>query len=71
MRRFILIAFILGTFTTIAQAGQYRGTAEQRAACTPDVLMYCQSAIPDPGRIVACLKKQPRLSAPCQLVFAK
>jgi hypothetical protein len=45
-------------------------TAEQRAACTPDVFRLCSSEIPDVGRIIACLKNQkPNLSADCRTVM--
>ena len=46
------------------------GTAEQRAACTPDAFRLCSSAIPNVERIVVCLKQQkPNLSKPCQAVM--
>jgi hypothetical protein len=46
------------------------GSAEQRAACTPDVFRLCSSEIPNVDRIVACLKQQrPNLSKPCQAVM--
>lgn len=47
------------------------GTAEQRAACTPDVFRLCSSEIPNVDRIVACLKREkPNLSAGCKVVFS-
>jgi hypothetical protein len=43
------------------------GTAEQRAACTPDALRLCSAEIPNIPRIVACLRSnKPNLSKPCQ-----
>jgi hypothetical protein len=46
------------------------GTADQRAACTPDVFRLCSSEIPNVDRIVACLVQQKaNLSKPCQAVF--
>jgi hypothetical protein len=46
------------------------GSAEQRAACTPDVFRLCSSEIPNVDRIVSCLKQQrPNLSKPCQAVM--
>ena len=46
------------------------GTAEQRAACTPDVFRLCSSAIPNVDRILVCLKQQKsNLSRPCQAVM--
>jgi hypothetical protein len=47
-----------------------RGTAAQRAACTPDVLRLCAFEIPDVDRIVACLKREKAsLSAACRVVM--
>ena len=52
-------------------ASEEKGTAEQRAACTPDVFRLCASEIPSVDRIVMCLKREkPRLSAGCKAVFA-
>jgi hypothetical protein len=36
---------------TMAIAQDYRGSAEQRAACTPDAFRLCASYIPDPSRL--------------------
>ena len=53
-----------------AQAQEYRGTLEQRLACTPDVFRLCGEQIPDANRIVACLRQNtPQLSGPCRAVF--
>ena len=53
-----------------ASAQQYRGTAEQQMACTPDVWRFCGSEVPDASRIVACLQQNtPRLSPGCRAVF--
>jgi hypothetical protein len=47
------------------------GTAEEQAACTPDVLSLCLFEIPDEGRIVACLNRNlDRLSPACRTVIA-
>ncbi len=63
----LLLAFALTTWSTSSFA---IGSAEQRAACTPDVFRLCSSAIPNVDRIVACLKQQkPNLSKPCQAVM--
>jgi hypothetical protein len=46
------------------------GTAEQRAACTPDAFRLCSSEIPNVDRVVACLvQHKANLSKPCQAVF--
>lgn len=44
-------------------------TAEQRAACAPDVYRLCSSDIPDVGKIIVCMKKEkPNLSPACRAV---
>jgi uncharacterized protein (UPF0333 family) len=63
----MVLAFALATWSTSSFAV---GSAEQRAACTPDVFRLCSSAIPNVDRIVACLKQQKsNLSKPCQAVM--
>jgi hypothetical protein len=63
----VAVALTLATRSTSSFA---IGTAEQRAACTPDVFRLCSSEIPNIPRIVACLKQQrPNLSKPCQSVM--
>jgi hypothetical protein len=53
-----------------ACAQEYRGSAQQQAACTPDVWRLCSNEIPDVNRIVACLQQNtPRLSPGCRAVF--
>jgi hypothetical protein len=48
-----------------------QGTAQQRAACTPDVFRLCSEFIPDPDRITACLaSRQQELSESCASVFS-
>jgi hypothetical protein len=45
--------------------------AQQREACTPDVMRLCNDYVPDIPQIVACLKRErQRLSPPCAVVFA-
>ena len=57
-------------FASSAGAQDYQGTAEQRAACTPDAFRLCGNAIPDPGRVEACLRQQhAQLSSGCRSVF--
>jgi hypothetical protein len=44
--------------------------AQQREACTPDVMRLCNNYVPDIPEIVACLKRQRlNLSAACGDVF--
>jgi hypothetical protein len=50
-----------------ASAQDYRGTAQQQMACTPDVWRLCSDQIPNVGQIVACLQQNtPRLSPGCR-----
>ena len=47
-----------------------QGTAEERRACTPDVLKHCPEFIPNAERIEACLReKLPELSPDCRVVM--
>lgn len=44
-----------------------QGTAQQRIACTPDVMRLCSGDIPNVPAIIACLKRErPRVSQACQ-----
>lgn len=53
-----------------APAQEYRGTEQQRVACTPDVFRLCAWEIPDVDRIVTCLRREKsQLSAGCRQVF--
>jgi hypothetical protein len=53
-----------------ALSDEYRGTLEQRLACTPDVFRLCGEQIPDSNRIVACLRQNTsQLSRSCGAVF--
>ncbi len=50
--------------------GPDRGTAEERRACTPDVLKHCNEFIPDAERITVCLREKLReLSPACRVVM--
>ena len=45
-------------------------TAEERAACMPDVFRLCSSAVPNVKGVIACMKRErPRLSPACAQVF--
>jgi hypothetical protein len=49
----------------------HSGSAEEQAACTPDVFRLCAAQIPSESRIVACLKQnKARLSPACRKVFS-
>ena len=71
LRTFVSLAVLIVTyaiFQTIAFAE--RGTSQQREACTPDVFRLCSSEIPDPDRIVVCLKRKiSQLSDQCRGVL--
>jgi len=73
MQRIVLgLAVLIGGTGIIAPASsqEYRGTWEQQMACTPDVWRLCGDAVPDVGRIVACLRQNtPQLSSNCRAVF--
>jgi hypothetical protein len=57
-------------FQSAVSAQDYRGTDEQRMACTPDVFRLCGAEIPDTNRIVSCLRHNTALlSRPCRAVF--
>jgi hypothetical protein len=44
-------------------------SAEERAACQPDVLRLCASEIPNVGKIIACMKRERKnLSPACSAV---
>jgi hypothetical protein len=45
-------------------------SAEERAACTPDVFRLCSSDIPNVERIIVCMKRErSKLSPACAAVF--
>ncbi|MCC6776388.1 MAG: hypothetical protein IT537_07080 [Hyphomicrobiales bacterium] len=47
-----------------------QGTPEERAACAPDVQKYCEAALPDTMRVLACLQtNRPRISNACNRVL--
>ena len=52
------------------EAGEYRGTQDQRMACMGDVFRLCSSDIPNVNQIVSCLVREKRqLSPACRAVF--
>ncbi|WP_245279938.1 hypothetical protein [Hyphomicrobium sp. 99] len=78
MRRKILIEKMLvvcvaAAVITFAQTGAsfaHSGTADEQAACTPDVLSLCFWQIPNEDRIVECLNKNiKKLSPACRKVI--
>ena len=60
----------IGAGASRAGLAATNGTAEERSACTPDVLRLCFFEIPDRDRIVACLNsKASELSPACHEVM--
>ena len=67
MRIFCAALFVVAV---MAPASAY--TDEQVSACTPDVMRLCSEAIPDEGRITACMiQKKKQISATCLMVMKK
>jgi hypothetical protein len=47
-----------------------QGTPEERAACAPDVQKFCEAALPDTMRVLACLQaNRARISNACNRVL--
>jgi hypothetical protein len=47
-----------------------QGTPEERAACAPDVHRFCEAALPDTMRVLACLQaNRNRISRACNQVL--
>lgn len=50
--------------------GLFQGTPEEQAACAPDSTRFCQDAIPDTFRVLACLQEhRQKLRKVCQKVL--
>jgi hypothetical protein len=59
------LALLCATVSTAPSFSQ--GTAEQRSACTPDVLRLCSAFIPNADEITSCLtQKNAELSDACR-----
>jgi hypothetical protein len=66
----LAISIGCGIAASPASSQEYRGTFEQRMACTPDVFRLCSEHMPDASRIVGCLRRNTaQLSDPCRAVF--
>jgi hypothetical protein len=47
-----------------------QGTPEEQAACGPDLQRYCEAALPDTMRVLACLQSnRSRISNACNRVL--
>ncbi len=72
-RNFIALAaaVIVAVSACSTAFAENRGTAKQRAACTPDVFRLCYSSIPSVNAIIACMQqKKDQLSPDCREVFS-
>jgi hypothetical protein len=48
------------------------GTPEDRAACAPSVHAFCEAALPDTMRVLACLQQnRERIAPACRAVLVK
>jgi hypothetical protein len=66
---FLFACLAISIDATPAAAQNDRATAEQ--LCTPDVMRLCNEYIPDPNRIVRCLKaKRRQLSSGCHAALS-
>ena len=75
----VFIVVSLGSRTVLAadepraappQGSLLQGTPEEQAACAPDATKFCQEAIPDSLRVLACLQDhRERLRRECQQVL--
>ena len=73
--RLLIIMAALGSTLVAAPAfAQLKAQTSQadQDACQPDVLRLCGEAIPDEGKIVACLtKNKAKLSPTCKTVMSR
>jgi hypothetical protein len=68
---FVVLATVFVCAAT-AFAQDFRGTPEQRLACTSDAFRLCAIYIPDGGKVEACLRsRKSNLSAGCRSVFSQ
>jgi hypothetical protein len=67
----LIVGLVLPAMAQQPANEEYRGNANQRAACRYDVLRYCGAEIPNVPRITACLRYNiARISPQCAAVFA-
>jgi hypothetical protein len=72
MRTYAALALLLSIGAPGAAFAQQTHSAEDEAACTPDVMRLCQEFIPDRDAIVTCLiKKKKDMSPECTKVFSR
>jgi hypothetical protein len=78
---FLAISLLASAVPALAQAGRApgsttgqggQGTAEERAACRPDVRRHCRNAGEDSMRILSCLQEhRSQLSRACRSVLER
>jgi hypothetical protein len=70
VRFLCLLAVLAGVSIYRADGAAAQGTDAERQACTPDAMRLCGDAIPDVGKVTACLKaKNSQLSEACRAVM--
>jgi hypothetical protein len=68
MLKFSTLAFVLIALSCTTPASAY--TQQEQQACMNDAFTFCGYAIPDEGRVKACLiANVPRLSPACKILF--
>jgi len=72
-RMWVTLLILLSIVTPLIHepaAATYRGSEEDRNACTPDVFRLCSKLIPDATQITICLRQRVRFLSPeCRAVF--
>lgn len=67
----LAVAAVVAVSTCSTAFAENRGTADQREACTPDVLRLCYSSIFSVKAIISCMEeKKDQLSPACRKVFS-
>lgn len=68
--RFALVSALGVATLWTAHAQALEVTEAQRVACTPDVVRLCAAAVPNAGRVVACMRSnRVRVSLRCRSAF--
>ncbi len=74
--RLLCLALLISAAPTLAMAqtpvrAPLQGTNAEEAACKPDVVKFCRTAMPDTFRILACLQSnRAQLRQSCKRVLA-
>ena len=67
VRSFCVLTVVAGVSAFGVAGAIAQGTDAERQACTPDAMRLCGDAIPDVGRVTACMKaKSSQLSPECR-----